>query len=98
MPAAAQRAAASVTIGANASGVRAASGCAGARFPGHEQEPLSSLRMVPRPWLSAIGVLALDRLTKKVSLGSTIRSPLTVTVIVLLVCPPVKVSVPLVAM
>ena len=51
--------------------------------------------MVPRPWLSASGVLAPDRLTKKVSLGSEKRSPVTDTVIVLLVCPPVKVSVPL---
>ena len=73
MPAAAQRAVASVDDRGQRLWREGRLRCAGARFPGHEQETLSSLRMVPRPWLSAIGVLALDRLTKKVSLGSTMQ-------------------------
>src|SRR5438270_210874 len=55
----------------------------------------SSLTIVPRPWLSVIvALVALDRLTKKVSSFSTVVSPLTLTVIVLEVWPGVKVSVP----
>ena len=55
----------------------------------------SSSTMVPTPWPSAmvafVGVL---RLTRKVSFGSPSRSPLTRTVMVLLVSPGAKVSVP----
>jgi hypothetical protein len=55
----------------------------------------SSSRMVPIPWPSAITALvALLRLTKKVSFGSPRRSPLTSTVIVPLVWPAGIVSVP----
>ena len=55
----------------------------------------SSLRMVPTPWPSAIVPRrALDRLTKNVSSGSKVVSPLTSTVTVLLVSPGRKTTVP----
>jgi hypothetical protein len=44
-----------------------------------------------------VALVAPLRLTKKVSFGSARRSPMTVTVIVLLVSPGAKVSVPLAA-
>ena len=51
--------------------------------------------MVPWPWASAmVAPEGLERLTKKVSLGSTVVSPLTVTLMVLLVWPAVKLRVP----
>ena len=50
--------------------------------------PASSLRIVPTAWLSAITALvALDRLTTKVSSGSNVVSPLMVTLKDLLVWP-----------
>ena len=55
----------------------------------------SSLVMVPTPWLSLI--VALDaplRLTKKVSVASGMVSPITGTLMVRVVWPGVKVSVP----
>ena len=55
----------------------------------------SSSMMVPTPWPSAmVALVGLLRLTKKVSFGSPRRSPLTGTVMVLLVSPGAKVSVP----
>ena len=57
----------------------------------------SSLVMVPTPWLSAMVALTAPlRLTKKVSFASGTVSPITGTVIVCVVAPGVKVSVPLV--
>ena len=58
----------------------------------------SSLRIVPIPWPSAIvALMGLERLTKKFSLNSAVLSPMTATVIVWLVVPGGKVSVPLFA-
>ena len=59
----------------------------------------SSFWIVPRPWLSVILALCVEpvRLTKKVSSGSTVVSPMTGTVIVLVGSPSAKVSWPLVA-
>ena len=58
----------------------------------------SSSTMVPTPWPSAmVALVGLLRLTKNVSFGSASRSPLTSTVMVLLVSPGAKVSVPLAA-
>ena len=55
----------------------------------------SSSTMVPTPWPSAmVALVGLLRLTTKVSFGSARRSPLTSTVMVLLVSPGAKVSVP----
>ena len=58
----------------------------------------SSLRMVPWPWLSLIlaPLVALERLTKKVSFPSTLVSPLTITDIVFDMTPEAKLRVPLV--
>src|SRR5437667_269590 len=59
---------------------------------------VSSLWIVPVPSASAmVALVAPDRLTKKVSLGSNLVSPLTLTVMVLLVSPGLNVSVPLAA-
>ena len=58
----------------------------------------SSLVMVPLPVASAIvAPLAPERLTEKVSVGSTRVSPVTWTVTDLLVSPTAKFSVPLAA-
>jgi hypothetical protein len=56
----------------------------------------SSLMMVPVPWLLLIvaPVVAPDRLTKKVSFGSTFVSPLMVTVNVWALTPVANCSVP----
>ena len=56
----------------------------------------SSLRIVPWPWLSLIvaPLVALERLTKKVSLFSTTVSPLMITDMVFVVTPAAKLSVP----
>ena len=54
----------------------------------------SSSVIVPVPVAVAIvALVALEILTRKVSSNSSTRSPLTTTVIVLLVCPGLKVSV-----
>ena len=51
--------------------------------------------MVARPWPSAMSALVAPlRLTKNVSSGSAVASPLTWTVMVLLVSPGANVSVP----
>ncbi len=56
----------------------------------------SSLRIVPRPWPSAmVALTGLDKLTKNVSLNSAELSPETAMMIVLLVAPGGNVSVPL---
>src|SRR5262249_7824250 len=58
----------------------------------------SSLVIVPVPVAVAIvALVGADRVTVNVSFGSNVVSPLTLTVMVLDVCPGVKVSVPLVA-
>ena len=58
----------------------------------------SSLVIVPTPFARAIRVpTGFDRLTAKFSSGSTLVSPRTATVIVLLVSPGAKVAVPLAA-
>src|SRR5437773_668118 len=55
----------------------------------------SSLTIVPAPWLSLIVALTgFERLTKNVSLGSNLVSPLTVTATGWLVTPGRKVTVP----
>ena len=59
---------------------------------------VSSFVIVPCPWPSArVAPDGLERLTRNVSFGSTVVSPLTVTLIVLLVCPAVKLSEPVAA-
>ena len=57
---------------------------------------VSSLAMVPTPWLLTMvpPFVALDRLTKNVSLGSTAVSPLMVTEMVLVRSPAAKLKVP----
>ena len=56
---------------------------------------VSSLVMVPRPWLSTIVALtAPERFTKNVSFASFSASPTTGTVMVCVVCPGAKVTVP----
>ena len=58
---------------------------------------VSSLRMVPVPADCArVAFDGLERLTKNVSLGSGVVSPLTCTVTVLVVSPGIKVRSPLV--
>jgi hypothetical protein len=58
----------------------------------------SSPRMVPCPWASAsVALTGWERLTKKVSSGSSIRSPITLTAIVSAVWPGWNVRVPEVA-
>src|SRR5437667_36810 len=58
----------------------------------------SSLTIVPAPWLSLIVALTgFERLTKNVSLGSNLVSPLTMTVTGWLVTPGANVTVPLAA-
>ncbi|MCY1524799.1 hypothetical protein D9M68_597500 [compost metagenome] len=65
--------------------------------PGLTTTGTSSLVIVPTPWLSAMVALTAPlRLTKKVSLASGTVSPTTGTVMVCVVVPGVKVSVPLV--
>ena len=56
----------------------------------------SSLRMVPTPWLRVMTppLVALLRLTNKVSSGSTMVSPLIVTEIVCEAWPAAKLKVP----
>src|SRR3989442_1188100 len=55
--------------------------------------PPSSSTMVPSPWLSAsTAPTGEDRLTKNVSLGSTVSSPVTVTVTVAVVTPGAKLT------
>ena len=57
----------------------------------------SSSVMNPKPWPSEIEALVgLLRFTKKDSISSAIVSPITATVIVLLVSPGAKVNLPLV--
>ncbi len=56
----------------------------------------SSLMIVPVPWaFSSVAFDGADRLTKKVSSGSSWVSPLTSTVIGFCVSPGTKVNVPL---
>ena len=58
----------------------------------------SSSVIVPTPWPSKmVAPLALERLTKKVSLASSRVSPLTWTVMVWVVTPAANVNEPLVA-
>ncbi|GJE61100.1 hypothetical protein MPOCJGCO_3221 [Methylobacterium trifolii] len=58
----------------------------------------SSLVIVPTPWVSVIvALVAPERFTRKLSLGSKTVSPLASTVMVRLVVPGAKVSVPEVA-
>jgi hypothetical protein len=58
----------------------------------------SSLRIVPVPVpVAIVALLGADRLTVKVSFGSIVVSPATLTVIVCVVTPGANVSVPLVA-
>ena len=66
-----------------------------AASPGAATSPVeSSLTMVPVPWATAtVALTGLARLTKKVSFGSTVVSPLTVTATVLAVSPAANVSV-----
>ena len=56
----------------------------------------SSLLMVPMPWLLTMvpPLVALNRLTKNVSSGSTVVSPLMVTETVLVRSPAAKLTVP----
>src|SRR5437016_2342119 len=59
---------------------------------------VSSFWMVPVPnALAIVALVAPDRVTVKVSSGSNLVSPLTVTVMVLLVSPGLNVSVPFAA-
>src|SRR2546427_207858 len=59
---------------------------------------VSSFWMVPVPTgLAIVALVGLDRLTKKVSLGSNFVSPLTVTVTGWLVTPGANVTIPLAA-
>ena len=58
-------------------------------------ELVSSLVIVPWPWLSArVAPVGAERFTKKVSFPSTVVSPFTATVTVLTVLPGLKVRVP----
>src|SRR6185295_11240182 len=58
----------------------------------------SSLVIVPMPWPSPINAfVAFDRLTVKVSFGSTAGSPFTVTLIVCVATDELNVSVPVAA-
>jgi hypothetical protein len=61
-----------------------------------DSEDAASLSlMVPWPWLSRMTALtAFERFTKNVSLGSSMVSPLTSTVIVFARSPGLKVNVP----
>src|SRR5882672_3098172 len=59
---------------------------------------VSSFWMVPVPTgLAIVALVAPDRVTVKVSSGSNLVSPLTLTVMVLVVSPGLNVSVPLAA-